>query len=543
MAQNKMQWFVEKYQSNKLDYIINKTSEQFGTIVMPTGTGKSGVVYEDIVKRIDTHKAGRKIVFNISCPILKLTQQFIKDLFDVFAVIYKDSNLNIRFFINSSDNGNNYNESLQSLDIDVEKFSDFNKFLKSQSEIAIVASCHKSLPKFINATAKQTNVEFISYIDEAHLIDTKANNEDDAIVKIDIDKLCKNSDAVYALTATPNAEVTSKINGWNKFGNGSRAKYIYHVRPIEAINNNIILPPLVKYINCGENDHINIGMLKQIMKDAKMSNPNIKHKILVTLKSCEELSETRTLLEKIGYKVFSTCSAFGYGVKDNVEEGEITQFIDDVENYDDDCFVLHIRQLIQGIDIKALTDCVIFNTSHGSQQHYRHTIQTIGRILRPANGERGKKKDERIKKVGRVYFITPSTAEEARDNIEQFVCRYYGFDNITFEESRYSEAGISNDELFESFKPLKHGSMSSNAKIVELMCNIENYINKQIVPKLNFYMKNSINKFDINKEAEKILNKFDAFGAEYNTEDLLDNKELLDAIVEKLINKMPAPLF
>lgn len=550
-TQNKMQWFIDEYKNNKLNYRLLNTHENFGTIVMPTGYGKSSVVYEDIIHAIDTFDGNNKMVINISCPILKLTQQFVSDLFEIFNGIYS-SREDLAFYVNSSDNGNNYNDALSSLDIDVDHFSNINKFFESTTlKIAIVASCHKSLYKFIKASTSFKTAIVINYIDEAHLINIHPNPEDEDITVIDVNKMCMAANKTYAFTATPNADVTAAINAWNNYGKDDCTSYIIHVRPIEAINENVIVAPLIKFINVGENDHINTGILNSIMKNAINGNPNINHKILVTLKSSKELNDLRKELELIGYKVFSTCAKYGFGTNEEIcDEDDITKFINDVDTYDGHCFVLHIRQLIQGIDIKSLTDCVLFNTSHGNMDYYRHIIQTIGRILRPYKGERGMKKEDRKKKVGRVYFLVPDNAEDTRSNIEQFTVRYYGFDNITFESYKCKVAGQdSKDELFEDFEyNKKHSSGWDNSTIIELLCNIEKYINEQIAPKIKFELKYGVKKSKIKKELEaesqKILAKYDAFGKEFTSSELLDNKDLLDKIL-KMFNKFDIqnPLF
>lgn len=537
---SKMQWFIDKYNNGKLSYQLKNSGENFGTIVMPTGYGKSSVVYEDIIYAIN-HAGDKKIVFNISCPILKLTQQFISDLFSIFVGIYGQDVLDtIKFYINSSDNGNNYNDALQQLNMDADKFSHFKKFIESKSaKFAIVASCHKSLSKFINASPKfSTDILIYNYIDEAHLICLHANNEDEDIVSVNVNKMCMHAFKTYAFSATPNADVTGAINAWNTYGNDAKTKYIIHVKPIDAINENVIVAPLVKFINIGENDHIDPSMLGAIMKDAINSNPNITHKILVTLRSSEELNEIRKKLENLGFKVFSTCAAYGFGTKEEAVNGDdIVKFINDIDSYDKHCFVLHIRQLIQGIDIKTLTDCVLLNTTHGNQQHYRHTIQTIGRILRPYAGERGMIKENRKKKVGNTYFLVPDSAEETRANLEQFTMRYYGFDNVLFEQSRYNAPGLTKDDLFEGeLNFIKNKTnIYQNICIQELLCNIEKYVDKEIAPKIKFEMQFK-NKKDMKSEikaaAEKTLAKFDKFGIESNTADLLDNRDLLNEILK-----------
>lgn len=541
MAQNKskMQWFVDKFNNGTLEYKIGNTGFDFGTIMMPTGTGKSGVVFEDIVRNINNKKDGRKLIINISCPILKLTQQFIRDLFSILQPIYGDKK-SFSFFINSSDNGRNYNDSsAQMMDINIKSLSKINQFMENDHEVAIVASCHKSLYKFVNKIKdiQGLNVDIINYIDEAHLIDVRSGNDDDAVVYFDIDKLCRFSTKVYALTATPDPDVTRAINEWNRFGKDS-TKTIYKMSPIDAIHDNIIVPPLVKYILTPD-ERISIDMLKHIMKDAKQENPDIYHKILVTLQSADELKTIREALEKTEYKVFSTCSKYGYGVDSDLEDepdyNDVTGFIRDVETFDGDCFILHIRQLIQGIDIKAITDCVIWSADSGNQRHYRHTIQIIGRALRTLDGERGLPKEKRLKKVGRIYFISPNDAPDVQSNISQFICRYYGFDNISFETKTYSPSTFTlNNDLFEAFKTVSAlPSGFDEISVKEIIINIEEYIKKQIVPWAEFYKTNAI-AFNAEEIAKKILLEYDTFGKsiELNSAELLDDRDLVNKIMD-----------
>jgi len=531
---SKMQWFVDMYNAKTLDYTIAKTKANFGAIVMPTGTGKSGKVYEDICHILDSHKTGQKVVINISCPILKLTQQFITDFFSIASQIYQHKEFS--FFINSSDNGNNYNKALKHMDVDVENFSAFEKkFIDNpHADIAIVASCHKSLYKFINKIAKlnTAGINIISYIDEAHLIDIHKNNEDQDVIYVDIDKLCAHSNKVYAFTATPDQEVVDVINKHNLTLIDGR-RYIYHMRPVEAIANNIIVSPYVNYIRTNT-EGISVKLLGKIMKDAKANAPHIAHKVLVTLKSSEELKSIRAELEKMGYTVFSTCSQFGYGNGDDDADEkykDVTEFINDIDSYNSDCFVLHIRQLIQGIDIKSLTDCVIWSANNGNQKEYRHLIQIIGRCLRTLSGERGMAKEKRKKQNGRVYFISPMDNEGVQDNISNFICRYYGFDNIDFAVKEYNRKGLENDDMFDIFKDIKYHSGWDNPEVSNLLINIEEYVKTKLVPKAKLYKKLG-KKLDIMSNATSILMEYDAMGKEWDTSELLDNKNLLDKIRE-----------
>ena len=529
---NKMQFLIDKYNSKTLDYILNDTGYRFGTVCMPTGSGKSAVVYSDIINTIDTNTYGQKLVFNISCPILKLSQQFISDLMDIMNIIYK--NKRIVLFINSSDTGINY----QKLDsnIPVKSFSQFKiTFIKKDTfNIAIIASCHKSLSKYVNRLKDYTsnNIKYITYIDESHLLSIMHNNEDDNKPYIDIKKLCKFSYKVYSFSATPDMDIVKKLNNESKDIKKLDGSYIYHMKPIKAINDNIILPPYINYIKTST-ECITVNMLFKIMDDAINKNPNINHKILVTLTSSEQLKNIREELESenSNIKVFSTCSEYGYDIDESKSNySDITEFIHDIDTYDGNCFVLHIRQLIQGIDIKSLTDCVIWSANNGSNKHYRHTIQTIGRVLRPLAGERGVIKSKRKKPVGNVYFISPIDNDDVEKNMTNFLCNYYGFDNIEYSISEYKQGGQKNDDLFKTLGQSKKYDWD-NAEIKTLLINIENYINEQIAPK--FYISQKYEgKFDISSEANMILRKFNVLNTEWDSSELLDNKTLLDKIFE-----------
>ena len=100
----KMGWFVDAYKNKQIDFLLSETGKKKGTAVLPTGAGKSGMVYADITKKIDESKPGEKIIFNLSAPILKLEAQLLNDFIAVAKKIYPEriENGEFMFFINSS---------------------------------------------------------------------------------------------------------------------------------------------------------------------------------------------------------------------------------------------------------------------------------------------------------------------------------------------------------------------------------------------------------------------------------------------------------
>ena len=217
----KMDWFVENYINNTLTYDIHNTGKSKGTIVIPTGGGKSGLVYADIIKHIEKADVNKKYIFNISAPILKLEAQLINDFFAVLNQIFpnKYENNEFMFFVNSSANGEAYDADI--VNMDVSRFIDIDKFINSKNaKFAIVASCHKSLYKFAEKIDYLKKHSIIcSYLDESHLVVSESKSD------INFSKLSKESkrrfnvlteicksDYLYALSATPDKYITDEIN-------------------------------------------------------------------------------------------------------------------------------------------------------------------------------------------------------------------------------------------------------------------------------------------------------------------------------------------
>lgn len=493
----KMDWLVEKLNEDKnYKYRIAETGQNFGTICMPTGYGKSGVIFEDVVKRIRDWKKGDKpLIINISSPILKLTQQTVNDMLQILANVNGVDTSLLHFYICSSDSGDNYSEQLGTLEKNSEDFAKQN--VEDFKEICLVAACHKSLWKFIDKFAHfekaKDTYQIYSYLDEAHKIailpDVVNRSKEDRILFqykkavtteeyeklsdeekelyeettkkkvlnkckqytliqnkisentiIDLDLLESFSTSVYAVTATPNSDITDELyatqNGRNRvWGESARRQnhkkvYTVFVPATQAIRENIICPPLIKIVP-SKAESITPDLLENLMQNAINENPNIKHKVLVTLRTIEEVKEIRGKLEKLGNRVFSTDSKEGFR-----EEGisSIQDFIKEVQEFEGNCFVLHIRQLIEGIDISGLTDCVIFTNAENhdlNQQDYKRYVQTIGRTLR-LGGERGDSKDKRLKKSANVYFVTKN--ENQVGQFRTFINSYYGYGNVHFFE-------------------------------------------------------------------------------------------------------------
>lgn len=426
---NKMQWLVDAINRNKLKetfkFRISDSGKDFGTVCMPTGTGKSGVMIEDIMRRARAN--GGRLIVNMSCPTLRLAEQLVTDLFETAAGVMGGALPNhFALVLNSSDSPYNYNTQgrpVYSGDLE----SAVKKAFLDNHCAVVIASCHKSLQKFVACTdALRRDADIINYIDESHLMPYRGwYDDEEEDFRVDLHKLHVNSRALYLISATPDYDMTMELSD----GQGDEL-YLYKMYPIDAINENIILPPRIHCIR--SEGFANINMYLNILEECKLFGGN--RKILVTLKNTDDLRRVRQSLEARGFKVFSATAADGFTGGDTVIKDAV-EFADVVDEWDGDCFVLQIKQLTQGTDIRTLTDCVTPVANEIGSKTYRNLIQTMGRVLRAAPGERGKSYEERTKKAGNIFFLLTLEADPAKEMcMRRFALRYYGLECALYGE-------------------------------------------------------------------------------------------------------------
>ena len=165
---NKMQWLVDAFVNNRLDktfkFRISESKQDYGTVCMPTGTGKSGVMIEDILRRVK-ESCARRIIINLSCPTLKLSQQLVTDLFETMhGVFTRDCMDSTCLVLNSSDSPYNYNTYGCSVYSGSELAATIESAMHDSKYILVIASCHKSLQKFVSVTDKFCNISIYNYI-------------------------------------------------------------------------------------------------------------------------------------------------------------------------------------------------------------------------------------------------------------------------------------------------------------------------------------------------------------------------------------------
>ena len=423
---NKMQWLVDAFNSNTLDktfkFRIIDGGKDFGTVCMPTGTGKSGVMIEDILRRIKSSYS--PVIVNLSCPTLRLSEQFVCDLFETMHGVFSATFMKrVCLVLNSSDSPANYcvggcsiygGELLPSI-----------KKAVTLHDVIILASCHRSLHKFVDCSTeiRTRNVAIFNYIDESHLLPYKIWSDGEEDFRVDLHKLHCNSKALYLFSATPDHDMT------REFTDDEAHPYIYKMYPVDAINDNIILPPRIRCIRCNKISDPNLYLA--VLKECKRFGGN--RKVLVTLKNTDDLRTVRQTLERLNYKVFSATAADGFTGEKEINDA--VEFADAVDRWNGDCFVLQIKQLTQGTDIRTLTDCILPVADEINSKTYRNLIQTMGRVLRAAPGERGKSYNQRVKKAGNIFFTLTMDANPSKERcMRRFALRYYGMECTLYGE-------------------------------------------------------------------------------------------------------------
>lgn len=418
---------------------------------MPTAAGKTVVIYAHIKQFLNDDK---KHNFIVSGPITDLNKQTICS---VFTNLYHEgivSQDNCDIVIANCINRKN-NTFYTALDKDdkvvlTEKL-DGCKLLginvttvdtPQEKQYRITVVCNPTLQKnekFLDKLDKGVITHF--YFDEAHTLrkEYKSDDKDDLVEDtksektwVDFKKIYDlvqyNNGTLHFVTATPTKDNFETIKELCNLDNYADC-FSYRLRPIEAINAHMIVPPFFKFCKC---EHLSNGSLEAMItyiiddvKKLKEEKLDYKARILVTVNSTKELREIEEhLIEKYGddYDVYSTCSANGKKKNQQCISGDIAKFKVAIEENERSCFVVHIRQIIAGIDIPSFTHTV-FNMD--ADTNFIAPFQIIGRVLRPGKRFADGTADLSVKDKGYVYINTDVNNEKA-DKALRVIFDYYG---------------------------------------------------------------------------------------------------------------------
>lgn len=435
-------------QQEAVNGMINR---KVGILYMPTAAGKTVVIYAHIKQFLNDNK---KHNFIVSGPITDLNKQTIcsvltnlyndglisKDNCDIVIANCINKRNNTFYTVLNEENKVALEEKLSGkkpLGIAVTTVD-----APQEKQYRITVVCNPTLQKnkkFLDKLDKDVIAHF--YFDEAHTLrkeyksdDNDDLNEDKKSEKtwVDFQKIYNlvmyNEGTLHFVTATPTKDNFETVKELCNIDNYSDC-FSYALRPIEAINAHMIVPPFFKFCTC---EHLGNGSLKSMITHViadvlklKEDKPDYKASILITVNSTKELREMEDyLIEKYGdnYDVFSTCSANGKKKNMQAISDDITEFKKSIEQNERSCFVVHIRQIIAGIDIPSFTHTV-FNMD--ADTNFIAPFQIIGRVLRPEKRFADGTADLSVKDKGYVYINTEAFNEKA-DKALRVIFDYYG---------------------------------------------------------------------------------------------------------------------
>lgn len=152
---------------------------------------------------------------------------------------------------------------------------------------------------------------------------------------------------------------------------------------------------------------------------------HLYRKVLITCFPGDELQQLRDKFKSMGIAVAWTSAATKKWISIPGEEDKeiklVSDFSKQITDYEGNMVILHIRQMIAGVDVSAITS-VILRVFDNTAQNIVKMIQTNGRALRFASGERGKPEDERLKKAGEVFCMIQ---EQSWTEDSRFLIRFF----------------------------------------------------------------------------------------------------------------------
>lgn len=443
---------------------INSMLEKsVGVLNMPTATGKTVVIFGHILECIKNAET-TKHNFIISGPIMDLNNQtassILTNLWNA-GVINPD---NIDIVIANCEN-RRANRSFTWFDNDNKDKLDISDKangrepvgilvntadMKQERQFRLTVVCNPTLQndeKYL-VYVDGENVVNHFYFDESHTLKnspaektdyaTVEMTEGEKIEKKEIERTWVNYTKIFELigdkgsfhlvSATPTIDNFEVIQNYLHVSDFKDC-FTFCLRPIQAIQARMLVPPK---FSIAKAPRLNLSSIKALtetcindIEKIIAENPNYKAKILITTNSTAELKNMcEWLMDLYGekYNVFSTCCKFGKTLNKTRLNNDIRNFKELIDNSDKSCFVVHIRQIIAGIDIPSFTHA-IFNME--SSTNFITPIQITGRVLRPAERWIDGTAKTDYKDCGYVY-INIQDKDNLADKAARTLTDFYG---------------------------------------------------------------------------------------------------------------------
>lgn len=207
---------------------------------------------------------------------------------------------------------------------------------------------------------------------------------------------------------------------------------ISHIITRDAIDHKLILD-LNPYITNAGNAN-KLDAIYSVIVDIRNNTKNSKldHCVLVTVANTKELKRLSKKLIKDNITTFSTDCTNGQLFNNKSIGNDIEEFKKLIKSTAGFRVVIHIKQLICGIDVDCFTDAIIYDFNMDDNCE-RTIIQIIGRCLRYLSEEErynavnGLSK-KNLKTAGNIYFIDNSNDHT---NVIGFLAAQYNSSHVT----------------------------------------------------------------------------------------------------------------
>lgn len=287
---------------------------------------------------------------------------------------------------------------------------------------------------------------------------------------------------VSATQTDNNIEVINKIANDNK-------EHIKFISTKEAIDAKLILD--VDWSVCtkiGDKLDSIYSVIKRIERANKKEK--LKRCVLVTVHSQKELKQLTDKLIKDGIDTFSTCCSdnkiYGMQRHNGVEiKYGIDEFKREIKQATGFKVVIHIKQLVCGIDVDCFTDAIIYDMKENEDNNQRTVIQTIGRCLRYLSNEErenamNNNEKKNLKKFGKVWFID---RDDDHSEIFNFMAAQYHSEcgtkfNLNDSEGKAVYTKI--DTNTEDYSNISEQKLSFKRFKMDMKKKLEEYVNAEI---------------------------------------------------------------
>lgn len=448
------------------DAINSMLAKPVGVVNMPTATGKTVVIFGHILECIKNAET-TKHNFVVSGPIMDLNKQtassILTNLWNARVINSDNIDIVIANCENRSANRSfTWFENSNKDKIDISDKSNGREpvgipvntvTMKQERQFRLTVVCNPTLQndeKYLAYVDGETVVNHF-YFDESHTLKNSPAEKTDyasveltegeAIEKKEIERTWVNYTKIFELIGKSGSfhlvSATPTLDNFNTIQEHDHTQlhssvddcFTFCLRPIQAIKSRMIVPPQFKIAKAPKLSLNSIKALTETcVKDIETivsEDANYKAKILITTNSTAELKnmcEWLMLTYGENYNVFSTCCQFGKTLNGSQLNNDIRNFKELIDNSDKPCFVVHIRQIIAGIDIPSFTHA-IFNME--SNTNFITPIQITGRVLRPAERWPDGSAKLDIKSHGYVY-INIQDKDNAADKAARTLTDFYG---------------------------------------------------------------------------------------------------------------------